>query len=133
MGHLHEGALADAASVDKVIDAAVASVAARQGVPVAAGRPQCGARHHDAAAPGEFTDQCGGRAGLRGPPGKQLGSPDDPVNALPAAPDSELIGLGHRRTGATGRGWWHRCSTLASAVGRLTTAGPPARPAKLGG
>ncbi|WP_156745998.1 fatty acid synthase subunit beta domain-containing protein, partial [Mycobacterium sp. 1423905.2] len=32
MGHLHEGALADAASVDKVIDAAVASVAARRGI-----------------------------------------------------------------------------------------------------
>lgn len=35
MGHLHEGALSDAASVDKVVDAAVAAVAARHGIAVA--------------------------------------------------------------------------------------------------
>ncbi|WP_038856075.1 acyltransferase domain-containing protein, partial [Mycobacterium avium] len=35
LGHLHEGALADAAAVDKAIDAAVAAVAARRGITVA--------------------------------------------------------------------------------------------------
>ncbi|PRC55490.1 hypothetical protein C6A85_18970, partial [Mycobacterium sp. ITM-2017-0098] len=33
LGGLHDGALADAASVDKVIDGAVAAVGARRGVP----------------------------------------------------------------------------------------------------
>ncbi|MDT5347858.1 MAG: fatty acid synthase, bacteria type, partial [Mycobacterium sp.] len=61
MGHLHEGALADAAAVDKAIDAAVASVAARRGIAVAL--PSAGGGGGatvDAAALSEFTDQITG-------------------------------------------------------------------------
>lgn len=104
MGHLHEGALADAASVDKVIDAAVASVAARQGVSVAL--PSAGSGGGatiDAAALSEFTDQITGREGVLASAARlvlgQLGL-DDPVNALPAAPDSELIDLVTAELGA---------------------------------
>lgn len=98
MGHLHEGALADAASVDKVIDAAVASVAARRGVAVAlpsAGGAGGGATI-DAAALSEFTDQITGRDGVLASAARlvlgQLGL-DDPVSALPTASDAELIDL----------------------------------------
>lgn len=98
MGHLHEGALADAASVDKVIDAAVASVAARRGVSVAlpsAGGAGGGATI-DAAALSEFTDQITGRDGVLASAARlilgQLGH-DDPVSVSPAATDAELIDL----------------------------------------
>ncbi|HZC54367.1 MAG TPA: acyltransferase domain-containing protein, partial [Mycobacterium sp.] len=98
MGHLHEGALADAGSVDKAIDAAVASVAARRGVsvalPSAAGGG--GGATIDAAALSEFTDQITGRDGVLASAARlvlgQLGL-DDPVSALPTASDAELIDL----------------------------------------
>ncbi|MEE6137884.1 fatty acid synthase subunit beta domain-containing protein [Mycobacterium sp. 050128] len=97
MGHLHEGALADAASVDKVIDAAVASVAARHGVSVAL--PSAGGGGGatiDAAALSEFTDQITGRDGVLASAARlvlgQLGL-DDTVSASPVATDAELIDL----------------------------------------
>ena len=98
MGHLHEGALADAGSVDKVIDAAVTSVAARRGIAVAlpsAGGGGGGATI-DAAALSEFTDQITGRDGVLASAARlvlgQLGL-DDPVNVSPATTDAELIDL----------------------------------------
>lgn len=97
MGHLHEGALADAASVDKVIDAAVAAVGARLGIPVSL--PSAGGGGGatvDAAALSEFTDQITGRDGVLASAARlvlgQLGL-DDPVTASPAATDAELIDL----------------------------------------
>ncbi|CDO89801.1 type I polyketide synthase [Mycobacterium triplex] len=97
MGHLHEGALADAASVDKVIDAAVTSVAARHGVSVAL--PSAGGGGGatvDAAALSEFTDQITGRDGVLASAARlvlgQLGL-DDAVSAAPVATDAELIDL----------------------------------------
>ena len=104
MGHLHEGALADAASVDKVIDAAVASVAARRGISVAL--PSAGGGGGatvDAAALSEFTDQITGRDGVLASAARlvlgQLGL-DDPVSASPAATDAELIDLVTAELGA---------------------------------
>jgi len=97
IGHLHEGALADAGSVDKVIDAAVTSVAARRGISVAL--PSAGGGGGatiDAAALSEFTDQITGRDGVLASAARlvlgQLGL-DDPVSALPTATDAELIDL----------------------------------------
>ncbi len=104
MGHLHEGALAEAASVDKVIDAAVTSVAARRGISVAL--PSSGGGGGatiDAAALSEFTDQITGRDGVLASAARlvlgQLGL-DDPVSALPAASDAELIDLVTAELGA---------------------------------
>jgi fatty acid synthase len=104
MGHLHEGALADAGSVDKAIDAAVASVAARQGVSVAL--PSAGGGGGatiDAAALSEFTDQITGRDGVLASAARlvlgQLGL-DDQVSALPVANDAELIDLVTTELGA---------------------------------
>jgi fatty acid synthase len=104
MGHLHEGALADAASVDKVIDSAVAAVAARRGISVAL--PSAGGGGGatiDAAALGEFTDQITGRDGVLASAARlvlgQLGL-DDPVSASPAATDAELIDLVTTELGA---------------------------------
>lgn len=105
MGHLHEGALADAAAVDKAIDAAVASVAARHGIAVA--QPSSGGGGGgatiDAAALGEFTDQITGRNGVLASAARlvlnQLGL-DDPVSASPAATDAELIDLVTAELGA---------------------------------
>ncbi|PJE15623.1 MAG: 3-oxoacyl-ACP synthase [Mycobacterium sp.] len=97
MGHLHEGALADAASVDKVIDAAVAAVGARLGIAVSL--PSAGGGGGatvDAAALSEFTDQITGRDGVLASAARlvlgQLGL-DDPVTASPTATDAELIDL----------------------------------------
>ncbi|MFV0495311.1 fatty acid synthase subunit beta domain-containing protein [Mycobacterium sp.] len=97
MGHLHDGALADAASVDKVIDAAVAAVADRHGVAVAL--PSAGGGGGatvDAAALSEFTDAITGRDGVLASAARlvlgQLGL-DDPVSAIPAATDAELVDL----------------------------------------
>ncbi|OBA63213.1 3-oxoacyl-ACP synthase [Mycobacterium sp. 1100029.7] len=97
MGHLHEGALADAASVDKVIDAAVVSVAARHGVSVAL--PSAGGGGGatvDAAALSEFTDQITGRDGVLASAARlvlgQLGL-DDTVSVSPVATDAELVDL----------------------------------------
>ncbi len=104
MGHLHEGALADAASVDKVIDAAVTSVAARHGIAVAL--PSSGGGGGatiDAAALSEFTDQITGRDGVLASAARlvlnQLGL-DDPLSASPAASDAELIDLVTAELGA---------------------------------
>ena len=104
MGHLHEGALSDAASVDKVIDGAVASVAARRGISVAL--PSSGGGGGatvDAAALSEFTDQITGRDGVLASAARlvlsQLGH-DDPVSASPAATDAELIDLVTAELGA---------------------------------
>ena len=104
LGNLHEGALADAASVDRVVDAAVASVAARQGISVAL--PSAGGGGGatvDAAALSEFTDQITGRDGVLASAARlvlgQLGL-DDPVNVSPAATDAELIDLVTAELGA---------------------------------
>ena len=104
MGHLHEGALADAASVDTVIDAAVASVAARRGISVAL--PSSGGGGGatiDPAALSEITDQITGRDGVLASAARlvlgQLGL-DDPVGASPAATDAELIDLVTAELGA---------------------------------
>lgn len=106
LGNLHEGALADAVSVDKVIDAAVASVAARRGVAVAL--PSAGGGGGatvDAAALSEFTDQITGPDGVLASAARlvlgQLGL-DDPVTAPAAATDAELIDL---VTGELGADW----------------------------
>ena len=87
LGGLHDGALADAATVDKVIDAAVAAVAARHGVavslPSAAGG---GGGVVDSAALGEFAEQVTGRDGVLASAARlvlgQLGL-DTPVTAPP--------------------------------------------------
>ncbi|GFG95078.1 type I polyketide synthase [Mycobacterium timonense] len=105
MGHLHEGALADAAAVDKAIDAAVASVAARRGIAVAlpSSGGGGGGATIDAAALGEFTAQITGRDGVLASAARlvlnQLGL-DDPVSASPAATDAELIDLVTTELGA---------------------------------
>jgi fatty acid synthase len=104
MGHLHEGALADAGSVDKVIDAAVTSVAARRGVSVAL--PSAGGGGGatiDTAALSEFTDQITGRDGVLASAARlvlgQLGL-DNPVSVSPATSDAELIDLVTAELGA---------------------------------
>jgi fatty acid synthase len=104
LGNLHEGALADAVSVDNVIDAAVASVAVRQGISVAL--PSAGGGGGatvDAAALSEFTDQITGRDGVLASAARlvlgQLGL-DDPVTVSPAATDAELIDLVTAELGA---------------------------------
>jgi fatty acid synthase len=104
MGHLHEGALADAGSVDKVVDAAVAAVAARHGVTVAL--PSTGGGGGatvDAAALSEFTDQITGRDGVLASAARlvlgQLGL-DDQVSASPATTDAELVDLVSAELGA---------------------------------
>ncbi|NDJ90806.1 type I polyketide synthase [Mycolicibacter kumamotonensis] len=97
LGGLHEGALADAAAVDKVIDAAVQAVAARRGVAVSL--PSAGGGGGatvDAAALGEFTAQITGRDGVLASAARlvlgQLGL-DDVASAPEAATDAELIDL----------------------------------------
>jgi fatty acid synthase, bacteria type len=96
LGSLHEGALADAAAVDKVIDAAVAAVAARRGTAVALPSSGGGAATVDAAALSEFTQQITGRDGVLASAARlvlgQLGL-DDPVTAPSASTDAELIDL----------------------------------------
>ncbi|MGA3256802.1 MAG: acyltransferase domain-containing protein, partial [Mycobacterium sp.] len=106
MGHLHEGALADAGAVDKVIDAAVGAVAARRGIAVAlpsAGGGGGGGATIDAAALSEFTDQITGRDGVLASAARlvlgQLGL-DDPISASPAATDAELVDLVTAELGA---------------------------------
>lgn len=104
MGHLHEGALADAATVDRVVDAAVAAVAARRGIAVALpSSGSGGGATVDAAALSEFTDQITGRDGVLASAARlilgQLGH-DDPVSAQPAATDAELIDLVTAELGA---------------------------------
>src|SRR5690348_13194260 len=97
LGGLHDGALADAATVDKVIDAAVMAVGARQGVsvslPSAAGG--AGGGVVDSAALGEFAEQVTGRNGVLASAARlilgQLGL-DTPI-PVPEATDAELIDL----------------------------------------
>lgn len=97
LGGLHDGALADAATVDKVIDAAVAAVAARKGVAVSL--PSAGGGGGgvvDSAALGEFAEQVTGSNGVLANAARlvlgQLGL-DQPVTAPPTATDAELIDL----------------------------------------
>ncbi len=104
LGNLHEGALADAAAVDSVIDAAVTSVAARRGIAVAL--PSSGGGGGatvDAAALGEFTEQITGRDGVLASAARlilgQLGL-DEQVSVPPAATDADLIDLVTAELGA---------------------------------
>ncbi|HEU4360851.1 MAG TPA: fatty acid synthase subunit beta domain-containing protein, partial [Mycobacterium sp.] len=97
LGGLHDGALADAATVDRVVDSAVAAVAARHGVTV--GLPSSGAGGGatvDAAALSEFTDQITGRDGVLASAARlvlgQLGF-DDAVSTPESTTDAELIDL----------------------------------------
>ncbi|KAA1249711.1 DUF1729 domain-containing protein [Mycobacterium simiae] len=104
LGNLHEGALADAASVDKVIDTAVATVAARQGIPVALPSASgTGGATIDAAALSEFTNQITGRDGVLASAARlvlgQLGL-EVSLTAPPAATDAELIDLVTTELGA---------------------------------
>ncbi|BBY41773.1 type I polyketide synthase [Mycolicibacterium celeriflavum] len=96
LGGLHDGALADGATVDKVIDAAVSAVAARRGVavslPSAAG---AGGGVVDSAALSEFAEQVTGRDGVLASVARtilgQLGL--DTAVPAPEATDAELIDL----------------------------------------
>jgi len=96
LGGLHDGALADAATVDKVVDGAVSAVAARHGsavsLPSAAGG---GGGVVDSAALGEFAEQVTGPNGVLASAARlilgQLGL-ETPVSA-PEATDAELIDL----------------------------------------
>ncbi|MDA3656334.1 type I polyketide synthase [Mycobacterium xenopi] len=103
LGHLHEGALTDAAAVDKVVDAAVTSVAARRGITVTLPSSGGGAATVDAAALSEFTEQITGRDGVLASAARlvlnQLGL-DDPVTVAPTATDAELIDLVTAELGA---------------------------------
>jgi fatty acid synthase len=97
LGALHPGALADAASVDKVIDAAVAAIAARRGIAVSL--PSAGGAGGgvvDSAALGEFAEKVTGRDGVLANAARtilgQLGL-DNAVTAPEAGTDAELIDL----------------------------------------
>ncbi len=97
LGGLHDGALGDAATVDKVIDAAVAAVGARKGVavslPSAAGGGGGGVV--DSAALGEFAAKVTGPDGVLASAARlilgELGL-NTPVH-VPEASDAELIDL----------------------------------------
>ncbi|WP_343601472.1 fatty acid synthase subunit beta domain-containing protein [Mycobacterium sp.] len=103
LGHLHEGALPDAAAVDRAIDAAVAAVAARRGVTVALPSSGGGGGAVNAAALGEFAEQITGRDGVLASAARlvldQLGL-GDPGTAAPGATDTELIDLVSAELGA---------------------------------
>ncbi|BBY62201.1 type I polyketide synthase [Mycolicibacterium helvum] len=97
LGGLHEGALADAGAVDRAIDAAVASVAARKGIAVSL--PSAGGAAGgvvDSAALTEFAEQVTGRDGVLASAARlvlgQLGL-DNPVSVPSVATDAELIDL----------------------------------------
>ncbi|WP_193047080.1 type I polyketide synthase [Mycolicibacterium baixiangningiae] len=97
LGGLHDGALADAATVDRVIDAAVAAVAARKGIAVSL--PSAGGGGGgvvDSAALSEFAEQVTGPDGVLASAARlvlgQLGL-DAPVAAPETATDAELIDL----------------------------------------
>ncbi|MGB5110672.1 MAG: fatty acid synthase subunit beta domain-containing protein [Mycobacterium sp.] len=97
LGDLHEGALADVATVDKVIDAAVTHVGARKGISVSL--PSSGAAGGgvvDSAALGEFAEQVTGPNGVLANAARtilgQLGL-DSPVSAPEAVSDADLIDL----------------------------------------
>ncbi|KAA0022850.1 type I polyketide synthase [Antrihabitans cavernicola] len=97
LGGLIDGPLTDGASVDAVIDAGIAAVAARRGITVT--MPSSGAASGgtvDAAALGEFTDQITGRDGVLASAARlvlnQLGLVDE-VSAPEKSTDAELIDL----------------------------------------
>jgi fatty acid synthase len=97
LGGLHDGALADAATVDNVIDAAVAAVGARKGISVSL--PSSGATGGgvvDSAALTEFAEQVTGRDGVLASAARmilgELGL-DNQVSAAEAVNDAELIDL----------------------------------------
>lgn len=97
LGGLHDGALADAASVDKVIDSAVSAVAARRGVAVSL--PSAGGGGGgvvDSAALTEFAEQVTGPDGVLASAARlvlgQLGL-DVAVTPPESATDAELIDL----------------------------------------
>ncbi|MDY6869483.1 MAG: DUF1729 domain-containing protein [Actinomycetota bacterium] len=97
LGGLHDGALADAGTVDKVIDAAVAAVAARRGIAVSL--PSAGGGGGgvvDSAALAEFAEQVTGGDGVLANAARlvlgQLGL-DTPVTPSESATDAELIDL----------------------------------------
>jgi fatty acid synthase len=97
LGGLHDGALADAAAVDRAIDAGVLAVAARKGIVVSL--PSSGGGGGgvvDSAALNEFAEKVTGRDGVLASAARmvlgQLGL-DQPVAALPTATDAELVDL----------------------------------------
>ncbi|TSD93362.1 DUF1729 domain-containing protein [Skermania sp. ID1734] len=97
LGGLSDGTLADGAAVDKVIDDAVAAVAARRGVSVSL--PSAGGGGGgtiDAAALGEFTEHITGSNGVLASAARlvleQLGL-DEKVSAPAASSDTELVDL----------------------------------------
>ena len=98
LGGLHDGALADAATVDKVIDAAVAAVAGRRGIAVAlpSAAGAAGGGVVDSAALTEFAEQVTGRDGVLASAARtilnQLGL-DNAVSTPEASTDAELIDL----------------------------------------
>ncbi|MDG4667858.1 type I polyketide synthase [Mycobacterium sp. 236(2023)] len=104
LGGLHDGALADAAAVDKAIDAAVTAVGARRGIPVslpsAAGG---GGGVVDSAALGEFAEQVTGPNGVLANAARaildQLGHSAAISTPEPSA-DAELIDLVTAELGA---------------------------------
>ena len=100
LGGLHDGALADAATVDKVIDAAVAAVAAAHGVAVSL--PSAGGGGGgvvDSAALGEFAEQVTGPDGVLASAARLLGQLglDNPVSAR-GRDRRRADRPGHRRT-----------------------------------
>ncbi|MEU0496134.1 fatty acid synthase subunit beta domain-containing protein [Mycobacterium sp. NPDC006124] len=97
LGHLHEGALPDAATVDRVVDAAVSAVAARRGIAVSL--PSAGGAGGgvvDSAALTEFAEKVTGRYGVLASAARlilgQLGV-DAPVNVDETVSDADLIDL----------------------------------------
>ena len=97
LGGLHDGALPDAAAVDKAIDEAVLAVAARNGVAVAL--PSVGGTGGgvvDSAALDEFAETVTGSGGVLASAARlvlgQLGL-DNPITTAPVATDAELIDL----------------------------------------
>jgi fatty acid synthase len=97
LGHLHEGALPDAATVDRVVDAAVSAVAARRGIAVSL--PSAGGAGGgvvDSAALVEFADKVTGRDGVLASAARmilgQLGL-DAPANVGETVNDAALIDL----------------------------------------
>ena len=98
LGGLHDGALADAATVDKVIDAAVTAVAGRRGIAVAlpSAAGAAGGGVVDSAALTEFAEKVTGRDGVLASAARtilnQLGL-DNAVTAPETSTDAELIDL----------------------------------------
>ncbi|MGO4203547.1 fatty acid synthase subunit beta domain-containing protein [Rhodococcus sp. TAF43] len=97
MGGLHEGAIADGAAVDALVDAAVQSVASRRGLAVSLPAAGGGAGGTvDAAALGEFTEHITGRNGVLASAARlvleQLGFSDAAAAAV-ATEDTALVDL----------------------------------------